>query len=255
MNMLKSGVKSGGGGERVRYFPRQLITADDMTAEQQYFRQKMRRHNRFLHGWGVVCGCAVEPYNPEKNRPWQVRVCPGYVITPQGDEILIREAVNFDLAGDWRHPEDPCARPWPCPPAGVRPASNETQDVYLAVCYTECDTRPVRIHPAGCGCDEAACEYSRIRDSFELLRLWELPDSHKKAVEADAKWVEDVETWKANPEPPRPLASCPECPDDPCVVLAKITLPVARDTQISAIDYGDRRVLYSVQALQAILMP
>ena len=29
-------------------------------AEQDYYREKMRRHNRYLHGWGVVCGCSVE---------------------------------------------------------------------------------------------------------------------------------------------------------------------------------------------------
>jgi hypothetical protein len=47
--------------EFVRYFPRQLLTADDMRAADEYFREKMRRHNRMLHGWGVVCGCKVEP--------------------------------------------------------------------------------------------------------------------------------------------------------------------------------------------------
>ena len=37
--------------ERMRYFPRQLLTADDMRTEQEYFREKMRRHNRYLVGW------------------------------------------------------------------------------------------------------------------------------------------------------------------------------------------------------------
>ena len=45
--------------ERVKYFQRQLLTVDDMVTDQEYFRQKMRRHNRFLHGWGVVCGFDV----------------------------------------------------------------------------------------------------------------------------------------------------------------------------------------------------
>ncbi len=53
---LWTSVQNGAGLERVHYFPRQLITANDMTAEQDYFRQKQRRHNRFLHGsrGGVV---------------------------------------------------------------------------------------------------------------------------------------------------------------------------------------------------------
>ena len=45
--------------ERVRYFARQLLTADDLTQEQEYLRGRMRRHNLFLHGWGVVCGAEV----------------------------------------------------------------------------------------------------------------------------------------------------------------------------------------------------
>ena len=64
--------------ERVRYFPRQLITADDMRAEQEFILNKMRRHNRFLHGWGVVCGCKVVPM-PTDQHPWQVQVCPGWL--------------------------------------------------------------------------------------------------------------------------------------------------------------------------------
>ena len=69
------------GLERVRYFSRQLIGAEDMTAEQRYFRERLRRHNRFAHGWGVVCGCDVKPA-PLPKKPWRVRVCPGYVLGP-----------------------------------------------------------------------------------------------------------------------------------------------------------------------------
>jgi len=41
--------------ERVKYFNRMLLTADDMRTDQDFVLQKLRRHNRFLHGWGVVC--------------------------------------------------------------------------------------------------------------------------------------------------------------------------------------------------------
>lgn len=239
--------------ERVRYFPRQLITADDMMAEQQYFREKLRRHNRYLHGWGVVCGCEVKPYSgPDKDHPWQVRVCPGYLITPQGDEILITEpGVDFDLAGDWRQAQDPCARSVPCPPTGVLSSTDKTT-IYLAACYTECVTRPVRVHPVGCACDEAACEYSRVRDSFELVRLLELPQSHNQAKAEDDSWGKEFKAWvKDGADKPKPVSDCPECPDDNCVVLATITLPDKGGTQIGDdnINYDERRVLYSVTAL------
>src|SRR5262247_3109912 len=106
--------------ERVRYYPRQLLTAYDMDQEQQYFRQKARRHNRFLHGWGVVCGLEVKA-SPEKGHPWQVVVCPGYAVSPQGDEIWVGEAAMLDLATGAQATPDPCADAWPCPPTGTMP--------------------------------------------------------------------------------------------------------------------------------------
>jgi hypothetical protein len=231
------------GRERVRYFPRQLVTADDMTAEQEYFRQKLRRHNRYLHGWGVVCGCAVVlPPTPVTGHPWQVVVCPGYLITPQGDEILIGQSATFDVAGDSRQLPDPCPNPSPCSPVssvGTVP-SEQQQYVYLAACYTECQTRPVRLHPSGCGCDESTCDYSRIRDSFELVLLPTLP-------------VISRSTGPAGP-------GCPSCPSGSCVVLAQIRLPgkevsgkfvIARDVPLTANDitHKGRMQLYSVAEL------
>ena len=45
--------------ERPRYYPRQLMTPGELTLEAEYFRDRMRRHNVYLHGWGVVCGALV----------------------------------------------------------------------------------------------------------------------------------------------------------------------------------------------------
>src|SRR5262245_59615180 len=83
--------------ERVSYFPRQLLTAEDMVTEQEYFRQKLRRHNRYLHGWGVVCGLEVTQA-PMAGHPWRVRVEPGYALRPYGDEIYVAEPHYLDLA-------------------------------------------------------------------------------------------------------------------------------------------------------------
>jgi hypothetical protein len=253
------------GLERVRYYPRQLVTADDMTAEQYYFRQKLRRHNRYLHGWGVVCGLEVKPM-VEEGLPWQVRVCPGYAAGPQGDEILVSSPVDFDLATGAQKPADPCADLWPCPPTGRMPVPGRQACVHLAIRYTECDARPQRVHPAGCGCDETSCEYSRIRDAFELKLLWELPKSHKDAQAWDDAWTAQVKTWKAGAPPantgaglrldrPMPVPPCMGCPTDPWVVIACIHLPAKSTDPITeaAITYKDRRVLYSVHALRLFL--
>lgn len=205
--------------ERVRYLPRQLITADDMRAEQDYFRERLRRHNRYLHGWGVVCGCEVK-LNVDQDHPWRVRVCGGYLITTGGDEVEIVQAVDFDPATELLRPADPCAHPSPCAPASAA-SPDERVKVHLAVCYAECNMRPVRFHPASCGCDDAACEYSRVRDSFELLRLAEadLPKSHQAAATADKAWYDAFHAWKTGGAGlPIPGPACPAAVDDNCVV-------------------------------------
>ncbi len=50
--------------ERLRYFYGQVLGAADFRAEQDYFREKLKLHNRCLHGYGVVCGLEVVPKPP-----------------------------------------------------------------------------------------------------------------------------------------------------------------------------------------------
>ena len=255
--------------DRVRYFSRQLITVDDMLAEQAYFREKLRRHNRYLHGWGVVCGCEVVAA-PEKTHPWRVQICPGYVVTPMGDEIYIPPMgkIFFDFTAGPSRDYDPCEKAAPCLPANKVKTENESKTVFLAVCYTECHVRPMRIHPAGCGCDDAACEYSRVREGFEFIQLWDLPESHalaekedeglyKKFQNASASGTSAVTHNYGNETKGKVFVpNCPERVDDDCVVLASITLPESKQTSLvkEDITYEKRRVLLSYPALRAVVL-
>jgi len=45
--------------ERPRFYDGRLLTAADLEDEQDYFREKIRLHNRLSHGWGVVTGLKV----------------------------------------------------------------------------------------------------------------------------------------------------------------------------------------------------
>ncbi len=87
---------SGGPLKRVRYFFGQLLSADDFTAEQEYFLEKHRRHNRSLHGAGVVCGMEVSRQKDS------VVVHPGLALNCRGEEISICEPVEsvFPQAGE-----------------------------------------------------------------------------------------------------------------------------------------------------------
>src|SRR5687768_7625887 len=70
---------------RPRFFAGQLLTEADLNALQDYMIEKQKRHNRFLHGWGVVCGLEVG-CNP---CPGWLTVSSGYAVGPCGEEIYV----------------------------------------------------------------------------------------------------------------------------------------------------------------------
>lgn len=202
--------------ELPRYYPRQLITPDDLTLEQDYFRDRMRRHNRLLHGWGVVCGALVCPVtstdanNVVTLTPWQVQVQPGYALGPYGDEIIIDCTRTVDLRsnGVSGATGDPCVDmpdPW-CSQVSV-PRTSGT--FYIAVKYKQTMTRPVRVQPIGCGCNDNTCECSRWHDGYEIGVLTCCPDDKVKVPQ----WVNLF---------PADMPDCPACPPQPWVVLAAV---------------------------------
>jgi hypothetical protein len=193
------------GAERPRYFPRQFITADDLILEQEYFRNKLRRHNRLLHGWGVVCGAKVCPLPQATGSPvpWKVKVTPGYILGPYGDEILIdcERTVDLRTNGISGVTGEPCADvpdPW-CSEVFEK---RDDACFFVAVKYQEVLSRPVRVQPVGCGCDDTQCEYSRWRDGYEIGVLCACPESHKPSTPPK----EDL--FKGE------LLQCPPCPTE-----------------------------------------
>lgn len=188
---------------RPRYFSRQLVAPDDLTAGVEYFREKLRRHNRMMHGWGVVCGARVCRTRDEADmefKPWTVVVEPGYILGPYGDEIAIEERRTIDLRKLFGVSE--AGDPW-CSDVATDPLPLK---LFLAVKYQEWPTRPVRVSPMGCGCDETLCEYSRVCDGYEFGLLEACPDP------------------EAKPRLPTgdPNFPCPPCPTSPWVVLALV---------------------------------
>jgi hypothetical protein len=239
---LDRGLCESGMLERPRYFPRQMITADEMTLEQRYFRDKLRRHNRFLHGWGVVCDARVCPViNPKTGElnPWVVSVSPGYVLGPYGDEIIIDCDRMVDLrttgvTGISHEPSPPPLDPW-C--SNVDEILIDRQaPVYIAVKYKEVQARPIRVQPVGCGCDDSQCEYSRWRDGYEIGVLPELPESHKNIPS------EKPNSGNSNQ---KEIPKCPPCPSDPWVVLAMVNFDDNSGAIAQIDNYTYRRIVVS----------
>ena len=119
--------------ERVRYFFGKLLSAEDLQEEQSYLLNRLRRHNRFMHGWGVVAGLEVS-------------------ISP-GNEVVIGAGLAIDCAGN------EIAIPEP-----VRITVSATEGtLYVAVRYQELDVRPVPV--------AEGVEFSRIREGAEAVLL------------------------------------------------------------------------------------
>ena len=79
--------------ERPHFVTGQILTADDLRAEQDYQREVRRRHNRLCHGWGIVDGLGVRW---DTTAP-RVVVGPGFAISPRGDEICVHTHAELEL--------------------------------------------------------------------------------------------------------------------------------------------------------------
>src|SRR5215212_1864151 len=78
--------------QRTGYFTGQLLGTEDFEREQDYHRAALRRHNRELHGWGVVSGLEVTPSTSATS---QVVVHPGYALDQCGREVIVTEPVTL----------------------------------------------------------------------------------------------------------------------------------------------------------------
>jgi hypothetical protein len=217
--------------ELPRYFPRQLLTPAEMTLEQQYFRTRLRRHNLFMHGWGVACGAEVlRVLEGGKPLPWKVKIKQGYILGPQGDEILIdrEQIVDLRTKGTVSVSDDP-DDVW-CTPVLVDCDDQVPGTLFVAVRYKQIPARPVRVQPADCGCDDTQCELSRLQDGFAIGFLTECPE-HQDPPDLP-------------PPFPDGIPDCPTCPESPWVVLAQVDVDI--DGTIHSIDNcGCRRIVLS----------
>lgn len=98
--------------KRLRYGLGLVLGADSFELEQQYFREKLKRHNRTLHGFGIVSGLRVSAQSG------QITVEPGSALDCEGNELVIPSARPLVVAST---------------PAGLRAA-------YVCVHYAEEET-------------------------------------------------------------------------------------------------------------------
>jgi hypothetical protein len=102
-------------------FTSQLLGVDDLTAEQDYFRNKIHRRNRLLHGAGVVSGLQVMLERTLGKT--QVVIAPGLAFNARGEEIEVCAPATLPLPAQGNsllvllHYAEQLCRPVPAPDA------------------------------------------------------------------------------------------------------------------------------------------
>ena len=137
---------------RPRFFAGQLLTDEDLNRLDQYIIGKNRLHNRYLHGWGVVCGMDVVCH-PCKE---EVTVRPGYALSPCGDDIVVCDDAHVDICRLIRDCRDQARRQRQCEPydyGGDDRCKDPEEEWILSICYDEKATRGITaLRGGGCSC-------------------------------------------------------------------------------------------------------
>lgn len=78
---------------RPHFFTGKLLTAEDLSDEQTYFLERLERHNRSLHGFGIVFGLRVTA------DAGQIKISAGMALDCEGKEIVICSDQSLPMPG------------------------------------------------------------------------------------------------------------------------------------------------------------
>lgn len=137
--------------ERPRFFVGKLITAEDLAQEQEYLLGKQKRHNRSLHGFGIISGLKVTTH------AGKISVDPGLALDCQGNEIVVGTVTLVSpptISEDWR-------------------------TAYVNIRYREESVNPVST--------DGVAQPATIRDAFEISV--ERENCNRSHRHARARWL------------------------------------------------------------------
>ena len=137
--------------QRLNYFSGMLLGVDDFRVEQNYFRTRLNRHNRLLHGSGIASGLAVtvDDGTNRQNGPNglngpQVSIAPGFALDRHGNEICVDK-----------------------PTALALPAQGTALFVQVSYAEQPCDPVPVADgNPPDAATGESTAQATRIAETF-----------------------------------------------------------------------------------------
>lgn len=177
--------------ERLHYFTGQFLTQRDFQDEQNYFIGKHRQHNRYLHGYGTVCGLKVVQHPNPDCRDRFVILEPGFALDCCGREILVKEQIYIDVIKYFAAQNIDLN--------SIKP--EDANHLLFSLCYSECKTEFVPALYAECGCDEMGSDANRIYEGFEvqLQLVKELPKlPHSEPVGVSLNWTNTLNLAQAS---------------------------------------------------------
>lgn len=205
--------------KRARYFHGQLLTDRDFREEQIYHNGKRKMLNRMMHGWGVVCGLEITP-----KEGMTITVNEGLALDCAGNEIYVDKPYELNAA----EIISACkTKPTTTEECAETEAEETENKWYVIIRYQEVPTDPVPVYTPGGGCEEKACDYSRVREGYciELIRKDKMTAPCPEVPSEAGKCDNDL-----NDEDKRELICetllipCPDnCCEDEGVVLGSIT--------------------------------
>jgi hypothetical protein len=219
--------------ERNHYFYGKLLDVQQLRKEQHYGIAARQRLHRLVLGHGVVCGL-----NVLADTEGMVRIQPGVALDALGQEIIV--------------PEGCMVNPQQLTDAQGHPTGEplETGIVELCLAYAEKKTDLVPVLVPDCD-TSGNCAPSTIREGFYVIvRLAEGdPPAPPSCQLGDFPLPADAALHLLLCE--RISAPCPEPPADPCVPLARVTLPMG-DGSIDA--SAGRQLVYGNAFLYELIL-
>lgn len=170
---------------RPSYFDRQRLKAADLSMEQEYQNQRFRRQNRFLHGWGVVCGAEVGAVWEGEVPTSQIRLTEGYGLTPGGDELYFPpslDAIDLKEQIKERCPQTgDCSNLTDLSEGGELEFEEVVEDCRVYLIARPCQEPCAADYPIPVDCQHpgGSPKASRIREGARLELVVELPSLHQ----------------------------------------------------------------------------
>lgn len=228
----------------------QLLGVEDFRAEQGFHVGRSRRHQRLLHGHGVVAGYPVS----YKSAISELRVGPGLAIDGLGRDLQLDADQCVNLAKWW-------AARVAAKDADFGDLLDKTEftiDLDLVVCYATCLTDPVPAIAEPCAGAASDLAYSRV---CETVRLQLVRHVEPKVAPTATQWPD---TRNALIDALAQTSIGPPDATDPqtlCLVLARLQgahfkkSGQAWQVDLQGIDLHVRQTLLATSAMQSLLLP